>query len=241
MKNKTKVIIIMLIIIAIAVLAIIVESILNPKIRGIVVRPHERSIMLMDLKDQGLYSIGIPDEINTKLKQGQEILVYLDYETIIDQSNPAIISSNGVKKIKVLKEQSNKKIPEEILKRIYINSDNVDISIDNISQTELTLTLTDNNTYKDEYKLSTPHLTKKTERNDYIRRKIAIVNPTNISDNIVKVTYNWEEAFGKLEDGEYNLQTSIARFLINIKINIDTSSGTIKYTVDNQFFPYWIQ
>ncbi len=98
MKNKTKVIIIMLIIIAIAVLAIIVESILNPKIRGIVVRPHERSIMLMDLKDQGLYSIGIPDEINTKLKQGQEILVYLDYETIIDQSNPAIISSNGVKK-----------------------------------------------------------------------------------------------------------------------------------------------
>lgn len=98
MKNKTKVIIIMLIIIAIAVLAIIVESMLNPKIRGIVVRTYEKSIMLMDLKDQSLYSIGIPNEIKTDFKQGQEILVYLNHETIIDQSNPARISSNGVKK-----------------------------------------------------------------------------------------------------------------------------------------------
>lgn len=106
MKKKTLVIILILIII-ICILGYIFIKITNPTIRAVVVKANDTSLFVIDVKDKSPYYIGLPTDINLQFKQGEEIMVYCKYNTIIQQTYPGSISNQYIKKIKILKEKSN--------------------------------------------------------------------------------------------------------------------------------------
>lgn len=108
MKSKKKILIIILpLIVAICVLGYIIIKIINPTIKAVIVKPTENHLTVMDIKNEDLYYIFLPEDIKLNFKQGQEILVYCKYDTLIEHSNPASISEQYVKKIKILEENSN--------------------------------------------------------------------------------------------------------------------------------------
>lgn len=247
MKNKKKVVIISLIlaiiILAICIACIVCIKIFNSSIRAVVVEAYQNtsykdSITVMDTYDNGLYIVTLPKEINEQFKQGQEVLIYTNGEGIIKMSSPAYIDSDCVKKIEIVKENSNTKIPENILRWLYKAPDegaeNISISIDEILPTKLTLTIKDTNPYKIEYKFFNDYEIRKTnggeslQKNDYSK-----VETINIDDSTIKNIYNWENVYGKLESGEYTLYTSARsesiRLNISISLTVDSENGTVTY------------
>lgn len=237
MKSKIKIIIIVIsILIIIAFLLGIAIKMFIPIMKAVVIEPNEKYLMVMD-EDKELCSISIPSGSNQQFKQGQEILVY--HGGFIDQSYPAQI--NDVKKIIILKEQSKVKIPEKVLRWVYTSSKNIDIAINEISQTGITITRKDTNKYKKEYIHSNFYnISAKKDNNGYtnLEKKSATkVEAIEIDENTIKTTYNWENVYGKLESGEYHFQTTIASSTIFIEFSIDTESGEIKYKVIETCWP----
>lgn len=208
-----------------------------PSMKAVVIEPNEKYLMVMDL-DEGLYSISIPSNSKQQFKQGQEILVY--YGGFVNQSYPAQI--NEVKKIIILKEQSKVEIPRNILRWVYTSSDNIDIAINEISQTGITITRKDTNKYKDEYKHSNYYsVSIKKENGGYselTKKSTTKVEAKKINDDTIKTTYNWEKIYGKLEDKEYKFETKIADSYIVVYFSIDIKIGEIKYKVIETFFPF---
>lgn len=106
MKKKTLAIILILFII-ICILGYIFIRITNPIIRAVVVKADEKHLTVMNAKDESPYYIYLPTDINLQFKQGQEIMIYCKYHTIIEDTYPASISNKYIKNIKILKEKSN--------------------------------------------------------------------------------------------------------------------------------------
>lgn len=212
----------------------------NLRMKAVVVKAYQNStykdsITVMDTYDNGLYTVSLPEEINEQFKQGQEVLIYTKYGGTILTTSPAQIDSDGVEKIEIVKESSNTKIPENILRRVYNNSDNISVSIDEFLPTKLTLTIKDTNPYKIEYKYSNNYYIsyrnnseRNLQKNDFSK-----IESINVNDNTVKNIYNWENIYGKLESGEYTLQTTAfgERIRMDIMINftVDSENGTITY------------
>jgi len=211
MENKKKSLIIILVIV-ICVLGYVFIRNINSTIRGIVVKVNGTSIIVMHAKDETLYTISIPENNNLQFKQGQEILVHYKYGTIIEQTNPAEIRKEDIKKITILKEKSNVEIPREKMGKVYNTDENVLITIDELSLTGLSITINDTNEFKREYEYSDSYTVSKGKHNDgYIELNKnnnikTIVNSVKIDNSgTIKNTYNWENIYGKLESGEYIL------------------------------------
>lgn len=218
-------------------------SSVNLRMKAVVVKAYqnstyEDSITVMDTYDNGLYTVSLPEEINEQFKQGQEVLIYTNGNGFIELTNPAHINSNSIEKIEIVKEKSDTKIPENILRWLYKAPDegaeNISISIDEILPTKLTLTIKDTNPYKIEYKFFNDYEIRKTnggeslQKNDYSK-----VETINIDDSTIKNIYNWENVYGKLESGEYTLYTSARsesiRLNISISLTVDSENGTVTY------------
>lgn len=238
MKNKKIVLIsisVLVIIIFIVAIIIVKNFNSNPTIRAIVVRNYGKSITVMDIKDKDLYSIGLPEEINKQFKQGQEVLIYIDGEAIITLSNPAQIDSDDVKKIEIVKESSDTQIPEYILRRVYNRSDNISISIDEFLPTKLTLTIKDTNPYKIEYKYSNDYYIshRNNSEGNLQKNEFSKIESIKINDNTIKNIYNWENVYGKLESGEYILETSASgermHMFIAINFTVNSENETVIY------------
>lgn len=84
-------------------------------IRGVVIKSNEKNILIMDVKDESPLYIGLPENVNLHFKEGQEIIVYLEYNTVIIETYPGSIDSQFIKDVKIRKEKSNVQVPEEIL------------------------------------------------------------------------------------------------------------------------------
>ena len=222
MNNKIKILIIILTI-TICSLACIFAKILNPTIEAVVVKVEENNLTLMDVKDEGLYRITMPTTNNMQFKQGQEILLYLNYDAIIELTNPASINSRDIKKIRILKEKSNVEVSNKNLERIYNSGDNILISIEEISTTGMTMKIKDTNIIKHEYENSNTYEISKRNGNTYreLTGNASIqknINSVKVDDDTVRNNYNWENVYGKLESGEYKLTTYTLDHYINIFI-----------------------
>lgn len=113
-----------------------------------IVRVNEKSLDVLGFDGEyDLYSVSYAKEGNIGFKQGQEILI--NFSGGIAETFPAQI--NNVSKIKITKEKSEKEIPVEVLRFYYSNLDNVRVSINELTNSGITLTITDKNDLPYEY------------------------------------------------------------------------------------------
>lgn len=122
MYMKKKKIIIISLAIIIAIILILISGyifIMNRlSIKGIIVEYYESDIYsnYIDVYEEDkktITTIILPENINLKFKPGQEVRVYLSYNTVIMDTYPASIDSEFIKKIKIIKENGNTQIVEE--------------------------------------------------------------------------------------------------------------------------------
>jgi hypothetical protein len=134
----------------------------NPEsssIRAVIVQVNENNLMVMPIgKDISLALASFAEEGNIGFKQGQEVLI--DYDGFIDCTYPAGISH--VSKIEIVKEKSSVTIPDKLLKSMSL----VNVSVEEMTKTRLTITIMDKNEkpyqYPDHYKIR-----KKVKNKDY--------------------------------------------------------------------------
>lgn len=144
MKNKTKVIlvIILLLFILIAVIYGIIKNYNTTTIKAVVVKVFENSLGVMGIENEnGIISVGFGDKGNIGFKEGQEVLIY--YDGYMLESYPPQLGK--VEKIKILKEKSNVSIPDDVLRYYYSSYNNVNINISELTNKGLTITITDTN------------------------------------------------------------------------------------------------
>ena len=106
MKNKRKILIAILLI-TICAGGYVFIKITNPTIKGVIIKVNDKNLTFMDIKDEGVYNISIPENNAIQFKKDQEILVKYKYNTIIEQSFPANIKTKDIENITILKEKSN--------------------------------------------------------------------------------------------------------------------------------------
>lgn len=153
--------------------------------KAIVVKVGENYLGVMELDgtNSNLYDIGYSQDNNINFKQGQEILIYYDFETIILQASPGKIMSDDIKDIKIIKEKSGFEIPINVLKTFCNSPVNISLSITDISTTGLSLVIKDTNPYKSEF--SNKYFINKREET---LKKLSNVDTIAISNNIDKDT-----------------------------------------------------
>lgn len=107
MKFKRKNLVIVLILVFISILGYLFIRITNPTMKAIVINATENYLLVMDEKDQSPLYIGLPNDTNLQLKQGQEVLIYFEPVICKNLTYPASIDRKYIKKIRILKEKSN--------------------------------------------------------------------------------------------------------------------------------------
>lgn len=159
-KSKIPLIIfIILVIVAILVFAIYYTTSKKVEMKAVVVRVYDKSLTVMEIEDtKSLISVGFTKEGNIGFERGQEVAI--NYSGGIMESYPAQLSE--VKKIKITEQKSDVEIPEEIIKFCYNSVENVKYTIEELTDSGITFTITDTNelpyTYGHRYSIS-----KKTE------------------------------------------------------------------------------
>lgn len=105
----------------------------------IVVKVEENDLKTMDYNET-LDIVSVKNEVMSKFKQGQEILVY--YDGLIATSYPGRINAD---KIEILNEESEIEIPIEILRYYNFSQNNISVKIENISNTKIEFSISDLN------------------------------------------------------------------------------------------------
>ena len=219
--------------------------------KAIIAGVNKDSLFVVDSEnDEFLYEVSFTNEGNIGFKQGQEILIYFNGKNSGFTGANGINQINTVSKIEITGNENKSVVTNDILKKLYTTFDNVKANIDNITNTEITMTITDSNDIKYEfantYTLS-KNIAKKPEAPIITEEgmsmpgytgdkweeleKISNQNLKNecivetIDSNTSKRTYNWTDIYGSLPSGEY-------RLLLEDENNLDKLS--IKFTVDEK-------
>ena len=160
MRKSKKIMITLLIIILVTVsLGFVANYISKKTIRAVVVKVSENGLLVYN---GSLYTVGFTKEGNIGFKQGQEVLIF--FEGSIMETAPA--QPVGVRKIKIIKEKSDREISEQILRYAYSSKDNVKVTVNEFTTTGITLTIVDTNELK--YNYSHDYIIKKKVKNqDY--------------------------------------------------------------------------
>ena len=150
-------------------------------INGVVVKVDSYGLLVMGTQDtNALYRIGFTDEGDIGFKQGQEISI--DFDGSGMESYPALLGN--VTEIKIEKEKSDTEIPENILRYAYSSKDNVTVSINQISNSMLSIIIGDSNeipyTYSDSY---------------FINKKVKNENYTGVGKTVGENTNNTVAGF----------------------------------------------
>lgn len=115
---------------------------------AVVVKVDEESMLVLASdSDSMLASVGFLKEGNIGYKQGQEIAIY--YSGDILESYPCQLA--GIEKIEIVKDKSNKEIPDSILRYCYSSRDNVSVEIAELTNSGIYLKITDTNELKYNY------------------------------------------------------------------------------------------
>lgn len=108
--------------------------------KAVVVKADDKHLMVMGLeRPDELIMLG--NEPEMEFKQGQEIAIHFD--GMILTTYPAQLGN--VQKIEILKEESGRQIPEEMLRYCYSSYKNVTVTISEFTNTGISLTITDTN------------------------------------------------------------------------------------------------
>lgn len=158
-------------------------------IKAVVVEVNDNYILAMDIdKASGLYIVGTKDAPNIEFKKGQEILIYFSGEVLA--TYPGQIADVG--KIEVIKEESSTQIPDNVIRYCYNSRDNVNITISELTSSNISLTITDKNElpyiYAHSYKIN-----KKVKNKDY----------TGVGQKIGEDTENSISGFTRNRGGIY--------------------------------------
>lgn len=149
-KKKSKFLLVLLIL-AIITCVIGIVIIYTPNFRAtkkaVVVKVEENSLGVMNLDGTSLCSVSFAKEGNIGFKQGQEVFIY--FNGVIASSFPEQIHHVG--KIKIVKEKSDITIPESILRYYYSSRKNVTVSIDKLTNKEISFSIKDTNELPYEY------------------------------------------------------------------------------------------
>lgn len=117
---------------------------------AIVAGVNDEYLCVVDSQDQSLlYNVYYPEEGNRDFEIGQEIKIYFNGKSISSGRN-GIAELRNVGKIEII-DNANHLIPDEILKKFNTNYSNVEVNINNLTNTGLMLTITDKNDIKYEF------------------------------------------------------------------------------------------
>lgn len=196
---------------------------------AIIVGVNDNSLYVVDSENKDLlYEVSFAKEGNIGFKQGQEIKIYFNGNETGSNIN-GVLAIQNVGKIEIVDDENEQLISNDILKKFYTSFDNVDISIDNLTNTGLTMTVTDNNNLKYEFanKFTLSRNIAKKPDNSVIKYddgSIAISGYegdkwqelSKISDNVANTgtaetinenttrwTFDWSNIYGPIGSGEY--------------------------------------
>lgn len=129
MKKKKIIIISLIVLIAIIFISAYIFIINKSSIKGIIIEYNEseiyqNNILVYEEDKKTLTYIGLPENINLKFKPRQEVRIYLLPYTVINMTYPGSIDSKHIKKIKIIKENTNNEIVEEILEQWRLRKNN---------------------------------------------------------------------------------------------------------------------
>ena len=131
-------------------------------IKAVVVNA-EKGLLVMGIENTGdLYDVNYENKDNIKFKQGQEILIYFNGGML--ETYPAQIIN--VEKIEILKEKSDIKIPDDILRFCYNSRNKVNVSVSELTRTGIEIIIKDTNELQYEYSNSYK-INKKVKNKDY--------------------------------------------------------------------------
>lgn len=131
--KKKKIIIISLIVLIAIILTILISLYIFIRhqltIKGIVIEYNEseiyqNNILVYEEDKKTLTYIGLPENINLKFKPRQEVRIYLLPYTVINMTYPGSIDSKHIRKIKIIKENTNNEIVEKILEQWRLRKNN---------------------------------------------------------------------------------------------------------------------
>lgn len=231
--------------------------------KAIVAGVNKDSLFVVDNEnDELLYELSFTNEGNIGFKQGQEILIYFNGKNSGLTGINGINKINTASKIEITGNENKTVVTNEILKKLYTTFDNVKVNIDNITNTEITMTITDSNDIKydfaNKYTLS-KNIAKKTQSAVITEEgmsipgytgdeweelgKISNQNSENegtmeiIDSNTSKRTYNWTDTYGNLPSGEYRLLLEDGEKFekLSVKFTIDEKGKISEYDVSKGY------
>ena len=217
-------------------------------------------LCVVDSQDQNLlYNVYYPEEGSRGFEIGQEIKIYFNGKSISSGRN-GIAELRNVGKIEII-DNANHLISDEILKRFNTTYDNVEVSIENLTNTELIFTITDNNDIKYEFASKfylSKNIAEKTDKNlienddgsiiilPYDGDKWQLIYETpndmenvaateTIDENSTRWTFDWSKVYGSLESGEYRFVMGDACDEPNsfLTNGYDKEIISVKFTIDD--------
>lgn len=213
------------------------------KTRGVVVRAEKESLIVMPTVSNNEYRVEekflYETQEHEQLKQGQEVEITYHY----NETEEMYTYEAVIEKVEILKEKSKTEIPEDIIVNAYSTKDNVKIDINEFANTGINFTITDTNEYKYNYskmKYDVRKYNPPPTKTEAIETETGMAVPaydpwpelTKINDISTEKNYqldengqieaniNWEEVYGKLEEGKY-------------RITLATVNGTRKEIIGN--------
>ena len=219
--------------------------------KAIVAEVNKDNIYVVDSENQNLlYQVSFAKEGNIGFKVGQEVAIYFNGKESVTTKN-GIIGLENVGKIEIINNNTNYLIPEDILKKFYTTFDNVDVNVENITNTGITFTITDKNDIK--YNLNNNcalfrNVAEKPSNEPIIGEDGSMtipayegdkwqelskisddienkVNIENIDENTKRYTYDWSKIYGTLKSGEY-------KFVLG-NIEIESNYLVIRNNIEN--------
>lgn len=217
-------------------------------------------LCVVDSQDQNLlYNVYYPEEGSRDFEIGQEIKIYFNGKSISSGRN-GIAELRNVGKIEII-DNANHLISDEILKKFNTTYDNVEVSIENLTNTELIFTITDNNDIKYEFASKfylSKNIAEKTDKNlienddgsiiilPYDGDKWQLIYETpndmenvaateTIDENSTRWTFDWSKVYGSLESGEYRFVMGDACDEPNsfLTNGYDKEIISVKFTIDD--------
>lgn len=156
---------------------------------AVVVKVSDSSLLVEGITGSvsGLYYVGIPQK-GIEFKEGQEIMISFD-GYVMESAPPQL---GKVNKIKIIKEKSDTEISKQSLQYAYSSHDNIKITVNELTNSGITLTIVDTNKFPYNYG---HHYTieRKVKNPDYtgVGQKLG----EDTENSIAGYTRNWSKVY----------------------------------------------
>ena len=227
---------------------------------AVIVGVNENSLYVVDSENKDLsYKVSFASEGNIGFEQGQEVTIYFNGKVGSSDIN-GVSAIEYVGKIEI-NDENKQLISNDILKRFYTSYENVNVNIDNLTNTGLSLTLTDNNNIKYEFEnrfYLSENVAEKSEQTvaekdngsiiifpgegdkwqelSRISNDVENIGTAEIVDENTTIwAIDWSNIYGTLESGEYRFVMGDAGNEPNsFLINgYDKEIISVKFTIDD--------